>query len=114
MSQIIKIYNAEDEDNIFEFKGVDNAGGVIYYYEGKPFTGIIQHYSKNIMVGEEEFTDGHIGGVQREYYENGQIKEEYYKYFGKLDKYYKEWDINGNLIRHSIWQNGTKIQTIIQ
>lgn len=109
----IKIYKPEEEDNIFEFVGVDNAGGVVYNYKGKPFTGIIEHYMNSKLVGEEEFTDGHIGGVQRKYYNNGQIKEEYFQYFGKLDTHFKEWDKEGNLTHYSIWKEDKRIETII-
>ena len=110
---IVKVKTPEEEDEIFEFVDVDNAGGVVYKYQGKMFTGIIEHYDNDKLVGEEEFTDGHIGGVQTEYYNNGQMKEEYYQYFGKMDKYYKFWDENGNLIRHGIYKEGELIKRVI-
>ena len=109
----IKIYNLNEEEEIFELVGVDNAGDVIYHYQGKPFTGIIQYYKDEILTGEEEFTDGHIGGLQRDYFDNGQIQHEYYKYFGKPDGDWKEWDIDGNLIHHSVWEKGERTKTII-
>lgn len=109
---IIRIYSQEEEDKVFEFVDVDNAGGVVYHYQGKPFTGIIQHFDIDNLVAEEEFTDGHIGGVQRKYYSNGQMQEECYQYFGKLDKYFKAWDENGNLLHHSVWKEGTRLQTV--
>ncbi|MDR2234591.1 MAG: hypothetical protein LBE92_00565 [Chryseobacterium sp.] len=113
MSLIIKIYTPEEEDSVFEFQGTDYSGGVIYHYQGKPFTGIIRHYTNNILMSDEEFTNGHIGGVQRDYYPNGKVKQEYYKYFGKLDLHFKEWDENGNLISYSKWEKGIKTETII-
>lgn len=113
MSLVIKIYSPEEEDTVFEFKGVGYGGGIIYHYQGKPFTGLIKHYANNILVGDEEFTDGHIGGVQRDYYPNGKVKKEYYKYHGKLDRHFKEWDEQGNLISYSRWEKGVKTETII-
>jgi antitoxin component YwqK of YwqJK toxin-antitoxin module len=106
--------NDKDVDNVLEFVDVDNAGGPVYHYKGKLFTGIIESfYGNGTLHDEAEFTNGHIGGVQRKYYENGQMEEEYYKYFGKLDKHYKQWDENGNLIRHSIWKEGELIKRVI-
>jgi antitoxin component YwqK of YwqJK toxin-antitoxin module len=107
---IVKIHSQEEEDAVFEFMDVDNAGGVVYNYQGKPFSGIIEHYVDNVLVAEEEFTDGHIGGIQRKYYNNGQIQTEYYKYFGRMDKYYKSWDENGNLLQYTIWDDGERIR----
>ncbi len=107
--------NDKDVDTVLEFITVDNAGGPVYNYKKKPFTGIIESFFENgNLMDEVEFTDGHIGGVLRKYYENGQMKEEYYQYFGKLDEYYKKWDNQGNLTRHSIWKEGEKVETIVE
>ncbi len=106
--------NDKNVDKVLEFRGVDNAGGAIYYYQGKPFTGIIEaFYDNGNLEDEAEYSEGHIGGVQRKYHQNGQLEEEYYKYFGRLDKYYKEWDENGNLIAHSIYVDGKEAERIL-
>jgi len=42
--KIIKIYSPEEEEEIFEFVDVDNAGGIVYKYEGELFTGVIEHF----------------------------------------------------------------------
>ena len=106
--------NDKDVDDVLVFEDVDNAGGPVYSYNGKPFNGIIESFYENgNLMDEAEFTDGHIGGVQREYFENGQIKEEYYKYFGRPDKYFKIWNEKGELIHHSIWDDGERVKTII-
>jgi antitoxin component YwqK of YwqJK toxin-antitoxin module len=110
---IVAVHSPEDEDRLFEFVGVDNAGGVIYHYHGKPFSGIIAHYQENKLVAEEEFTDGHIGGVQREYFPSGRMRMEYYKYFGRPEGHWKKWDEEGNLIQHSLWEDGEKIKSIL-
>lgn len=55
-----------------------------------------------------------MGGLQREYYENGQIKEEYYKYYAKPHGDWKEWDEEGNLTHHSIWDEGERVKDIIK
>ena len=66
MSDEITI-NGKDEDKLLEFKGTDNAGGSIFHYQGKPFTGCIEWYDDdNKLESEERYIDGHAGGWQRE------------------------------------------------
>jgi antitoxin component YwqK of YwqJK toxin-antitoxin module len=103
-----------DVDTVLKFIDVDNAGGPVYEYEGEPFTGIIESFYPNGSIQDEaEFTNGHLGGVQREYFENGQLKSEYKKYFAKPDGDFKIWDETGELIHHSVWQKGERIETIV-
>ena len=109
------IINGKDEEKLLEFVGVDNAGGVIYHYQGKPFTGCIEWYDDNgNLESEERFIDGHAGGWQREYFPNGQLKSEYYKNFGRIDKHFKTWDENGTLLSHTIWEDGKRVKAILQ
>lgn len=106
--------NDKDVDNVLEMVDVDNAGGPVYHYHGKPFNGIIESfYDNGNLMDEAEFTDGHIGGVQREYYENGQMKSECYQYFAKPEGDWKDWDENGILINHSIWKEGERVKQIV-
>jgi antitoxin component YwqK of YwqJK toxin-antitoxin module len=106
--------NDKDVDDLLEFVDVDNAGGCVYHYQGKPFSGIIESfYDNGNLLDEVEYTDGHIGGVQREYFENGQIQQEYYKYFAKPEGDWKEWNKNGKLIHHSVWKKGERVKTIV-
>jgi antitoxin component YwqK of YwqJK toxin-antitoxin module len=108
------IINGKDEKTLLEFVGVDNAGGAIFNYQGKPFTGCIEWYNEDgVLIGEERYTDGHPGGLQREYYDNGQIKNEYYENFGRIDKYFKSWSEAGELTSHSIWDDGACTERII-
>ena len=110
---IVKVQNSKEEDEIFEFVGIDNAGGVIYKCQGKLFSGIIQHCKGDRIIAEEEFTDGHVGGVQREYYENGQMKDELTIRYAKPEGDWRGWDEEGKLIYHSIWKEGEKIKDIV-
>ncbi len=92
-----------------ENKGSDSGGEIIYHYQGQPFTGMIEEHVNGILRGQIEYTNGHLGGIQREFYSNGQIKEEYTIQFNKLEGSFKEWDINGNLVSQSFWLNGIQI-----
>ena len=113
MSEQIEI-NDKDIDRLLDFRGVDNAGGSIFYYKGEPFTGVIRaYYDNGQLLDEVEYLDGHVGGVSREFYPNGQIKAERYKYFGRMDKYYKGWDEEGNLIIHTIFDDGKRVRQIL-
>ncbi len=111
--ELIRI-NDNEVDTILEMVDVDNAGGPVYNYQGKAFSGIIESFYDNGRLQDDaEFTDGHIGGVQRKYYENGQMKEEYYKFYGKLDKHFKAWSDKGKLLHHSIWKKGEEVKVIV-
>ncbi|TSJ44626.1 hypothetical protein FO440_02945 [Mucilaginibacter corticis] len=90
-------------------RGTDSGGGIIYYYKGFPLTGMIRETVDGIVVGESEFTDGHIGGVQRLFYSSGQIEEEYTIWFNKLEGTFTEWDKNGNVTSQTYWKNGVQI-----
>jgi antitoxin component YwqK of YwqJK toxin-antitoxin module len=89
--------------------GTDSGGDIIFYYQGKPLTGIIQEIVDGVLIGESEFTDGHVGGIQRFYYSNGKIQEEYTLHFNKLEGSYTLWDENGNVTGLSHWKNGVQI-----
>jgi antitoxin component YwqK of YwqJK toxin-antitoxin module len=92
-----------------EERGTDSGGGIIFYYKGEPLTGMIQEVVNGILIGESEFTDGHEGGVQRFYFPNGQVQEEFFIHFNKLEGTYTFWDENGNITRLSHWKNGKQI-----
>ena len=89
--------------------GTDSGGDIIYYYQGQPFTGNIQEFINGVLIGESEFTDGHRGGIQRDYYPNGQIMEEFTIRFNKMEGVFTQWDEKGNMTSQTIWQNGIQI-----
>lgn len=82
-----------------ENRGFDAGGGEILYYRGNPFTGTIVEYRNGVLIGEQEFEDGHLGGAQRSYYANGNIHEEYFITFNRDYGLFREWDEQGNVIR---------------
>jgi len=109
----IKVFKPEEEEEIFECIGIDNAGGLIYKYQGVLFTGIIEHYYNNILVGEEGYIDGHPGGIQRNYFHSGKIKTEYHEYYAKPHGDVKIWDESGQLTHHSIYEHGKQVEILI-
>lgn len=106
--------NDKDVDDVLDMIDVDNAGGPVYEYQGKLFNGIIESFDENgNRIDVAEFTDGHIGGVQREYFDNGKLRLEYYVYFAKPHGDWKEWNKQGKLIRHIVWKEGERVKTIV-
>ncbi|WP_394772475.1 toxin-antitoxin system YwqK family antitoxin [Mucilaginibacter sp.] len=92
-----------------EERGTDSGGGIIYYYQGQPLTGVIEEFKNGVLIGESEFTDGHMGGIQREYYLNGQINEECTIRFNNMEGTFTIWDENGNITQRSQWEKGKQI-----
>jgi antitoxin component YwqK of YwqJK toxin-antitoxin module len=89
--------------------GTDSGGDIIYYYQGQPLTGIIHEVVNGVLIGESEFTDGHRGGIQRDYYPSGQIQQEFTIRFNKMEGSFTEWDQNGNITSQTNWQDGLQI-----
>lgn len=82
-----------------EIESIDGGGGVFYNHKGKRFTATIVEYNEqNILISELEVFKGHVHGRVASYYENGQIKEEYFEKYNKLYGMHREWDKDGNLI----------------
>lgn len=82
---------------------LDGGGMPIYYYEGKPFTGIVfKNREDGSLAWEEEYIDGFQEGWWRSYYKNGKMNEEYKTHNNNvISGTHKEWDENGNLIWES-------------
>ncbi len=76
-----------------KLKGRDD----LWYFEGKPFTGItVEKYENGQKRGERTYKDGKVHGLYTFWYENGQKKErEYTLRFGKLHGLYTRWYRNG-------------------
>ncbi len=99
-----------------EFMALDAGGGETYYYQGQPFTGIVEEFYPNTtnLISEVECVNGSIHGFIRDFHPNGQIEREYFKKFNRIYGEYKKWDENGILILHSVFNNdGDVIQRVI-
>lgn len=103
---IIKVKEEE-----LEFIDIDGGGIPIYHYQGNPFTGVVVDYffGTNKIAGETEYVNGYQEGVERNYYENGNIEYECYKKNNKLHGIYRDWDQQGNLLSTTEWKDGVKM-----
>lgn len=74
----------------------------IYFYNGKPFTGIaVEYYYEvgSVVLGEEEYHNGYQDGWIRYYHRNGKLDTEYKNINNRtVPGTYKEYDENGVLI----------------
>lgn len=108
--QTIKI-----KEERLEFVDLDGGGRPIYKYNGKPFTGfIIEYFPQNLEVieSEIEYQNGYQDGYEREFYENGKLKNEFHCKNNMLDGVSKRWDEEGNLISESLWSKGKLIKRV--
>lgn len=93
-----------------------NWGRGVSLYNGQLFTGIIYEYfpNTNQYSSEDEYVDGIPDGRQVEYWENGNLKEEYYQKYDSFRGSFKQWNEQGILIGHSEYdQFGNLIKRII-
>ena len=70
----------------------------IYYYKQILFSGII--YNADIdgtVYLEEAIKDGYKNGIEKRWYENGQLSAEFSYKDGKWDGLSKKWDENGQI-----------------
>ncbi|NLN32896.1 MAG: hypothetical protein GX159_04795 [Flavobacteriaceae bacterium] len=93
-----------------------NWGGGVKLYNGVPFTGIIFYKSPNSnqLLNESEYKEGILEGRQVEYWENGNLKEEYFQKYDYNIRSFKRWNEQGELISHQVFdENGNYVETII-
>lgn len=102
-------------DDDLEYMGIDAGGGSMWNYQNEPFTGILEEFYENgNLIGESECRNGYTYGLQTEYFENGQIKEEFYEKYNRFYNAFKSWNEEGILIRHFEFnQEGKLISKIV-
>lgn len=77
----------------------DYGGGNVYYYQGKPYSGIINEFHNNgNLAGEITVVNSHTQGRVAIYHVNGKIAEEFFEKYNRMYSTYKKWDENGNLL----------------
>lgn len=74
-------------------------GGSVFFFEDKPFTGLIVEYNEDdILVGEISVVNGNKEGKISLYYNSGQIMVEHFEKFNRPYGICRKWDEGGNLI----------------
>ncbi|MBB2150531.1 toxin-antitoxin system YwqK family antitoxin [Pedobacter gandavensis] len=98
-----------------EYMGIDAGGGNMWNYQNEPFTGILEEFYENgNLIAELECRNGYTYGLQRLYFENGQIEKEYYKKFNHFYDAFKIWNEDGILTGHFEYdQDGELISKIV-
>lgn len=105
-----------DDQNLTLRDKPTNWGESVWLYSGQPFTGIKVYKDANGQLeGESEFKDGILYGRQVEYWENGNLKEEYFQKYDYYVGSFKLWDNQGVLISHQEFDEfGNWKETIIE
>ncbi len=90
----------QQKDKDIELVGIDGGGSEILHYKGKPFTGLYLIYeNEGWLSSEVEFQNGYREGWERDYYENGQLEQEYKMHNNiEVPGTYKRFDESGTLI----------------
>ena len=81
------------------------------YFDMGEKSGIWKYYNlKNKIIFEGEYVQGVPEGKHKYYYDNGRTKEERFYVAGKLDKYLKRFDEEGNIFLNEKYKNGTLLR----
>jgi antitoxin component YwqK of YwqJK toxin-antitoxin module len=83
----------------------------LYYYQGKPFTGIsfTMWDEKNVKT-EQTFKDGNLNGISQLFFEDGSIKEEINFKNGYMHgKHKKFFEKTGQLKQEMLYEEGKRI-----
>ncbi|WGH75098.1 hypothetical protein P8625_13615 [Tenacibaculum tangerinum] len=91
-------------------------GGNILTYNGEWFTGIAYEYfsGTDVLEHESQYINGREAGLQREYWQNGRKRIEYYSILGGgIYKHVKKWDEDGNLTYYVTYDDfGNRLRII--
>lgn len=82
-----------------------NTGEDIFYMDSsleKPYSGIVVDYFKGVLNWEFEVQDGFRTGIERKYYDTGELMEENDTDHNTIDGVAKEFYKNGNIKSISI------------
>lgn len=92
-----------------------NTGEDIFYVDSsleKPYSGIVVDYFKGLLSWEFEVQDGFRTGIERKYYDTGELMEENDTNHNTIDGVAKEFYKNGNIKSISIVIRNVFIDTI--
>jgi antitoxin component YwqK of YwqJK toxin-antitoxin module len=95
-----------------EIAGFDLGGTEILYYQGIPFTGIVETREADGMISvEREYQNGYLHGLQREFFHpGGSIEFEYTIIDNSFEGAFRTYDEKGNLINENHWLKGKRVE----
>lgn len=81
--------------------------GGLFYYDGKPFTGIgYKMYDEKRLQFETSYVEGKEEGVQKYWSRNGQLVEEFQKKGERKDGMFTSWYENGQIKKEMTFKAG--------
>ncbi|HEX9061673.1 MAG TPA: hypothetical protein VF941_15940 [Clostridia bacterium] len=101
-------------DELFTDTDVNTGEDIFYTDSGleEPYTGIVVDYFKGLLSWEFEVQDGFRTGIERKYYDTGELMEENETNHNTIDGVAKEFYKNGNIKSISIVIRNVFIDTI--
>lgn len=93
-----------------------NTGEDIFYLDEMlkvPFSGVVVDYSKGILTWEFDVKDGYMSGIERKYYDTGELMEENNVEHNAVDGLAKEYYKNGRMKSMSIVIRNVLIDSIL-
>lgn len=76
------------------------------FYKGNLFTGLVFYLDEaNRLSREEQYVDGKLNGVVKDYYENGVLESECYRIGNTFSGSCKRYNRGGKLISHIIFDS---------
>ncbi|MFB7191768.1 toxin-antitoxin system YwqK family antitoxin [Streptomyces sp. NPDC056230] len=82
---------------------MDNAQRLLY--RGEPFTGEVAEYQSGHLISLDEYTEGVLNGLSREWYQDGTLRSEGIVRDGRAAGEFKEWHPNGILKSRKFFDN---------
>ncbi|MFE7045861.1 toxin-antitoxin system YwqK family antitoxin [Streptomyces atratus] len=76
---------------------VDMDGAQRVLYRGEPFTGEVAEFQGGHLISLDEYTDGVLNGMSREWYQDGTLRSEGVTQNGRALGEFKEWHPNGGV-----------------
>ncbi|MER7107813.1 toxin-antitoxin system YwqK family antitoxin [Streptomyces sp. NPDC000229] len=76
---------------------VDMDASSCLFYRGQPFTGEVAEYQAGQLISLDEYTDGRLNGLSREWYQDGTLRSEGVARDGRAVGEWKDWHLNGAL-----------------
>ncbi|MGA4865988.1 toxin-antitoxin system YwqK family antitoxin [Streptomyces lavendulocolor] len=75
------------------------------FYGGTPFTGEVAEYRNGYLISLDEYVDGLLHGLSREWYEDGTPRSEGSARGGCAVGEWKEWHPNGTLMQRQLFDS---------